>query len=342
MSVNPVDVQQLAGKYTTIKAATEALQKGELSPENFQALLSFKHESEDDAFYKGLQVEQNPASQELTSEQKEAKDKAKAQQEEEVAQMKAQAAAASKEDKVAQVKQGGVTTQEGVITSHGDGTAYTFDIKAPSGYRTKETKDDERARLARYYDEKSGEWIERGDRYATNKEVRKALRAKERELKSDAKAAKKREKQLQKELSEARKSQAAAYRAYVKGRMSDEEYAKILKKTDELEQERLQASADYADARLERQEAHAAYRSSRRTGLFRKTGVGADKRAYNANVKANNRLVNTEVYYDKTALKCAKDQCETDGMRLKLATDDDQSVMKVKAVHLKKKLFGVS
>ena len=107
MSVNPVDVQQLAVKYTTINAATEALQKGELSAENFQALLSFKHESEDDAFYEGLQVEQNPASQELTSEQKEAKDKAKAQQEEEVAQMKAQAAAASKEDKVAQVKKGG-------------------------------------------------------------------------------------------------------------------------------------------------------------------------------------------------------------------------------------------
>ena len=343
MSVNPVDVQQLAVKYTTIKAATEALQKGELSTDNFQALLSFKHESEDNAFY-GLQVEQNPASQELTSEQKEAKDKAKVRQEKEVEQMKAQAAAASTEDKVAQVKKGGVTTQEGVITSHGDGTAYTFDIKAPARHKEKTTKDAERARMARYYDEKSGEWIERGEKYKTNKEVRQALKAKEKEIKAEQKQAKKDAKQLNKDAraarTEASKYDAELERLLASGLTMNEILANP--KYDDLIKKLGQSSARYIElesrsndaidrqmkAKEEREQVHQARVASGRTGFLKKTGVGADKRAYNANVKANNRLADRVVVRTEAEKDRIKDLPAYKDKKIKVASDDDIQVLK--------------
>ena len=270
-------------------------------------------------FGKGVTI-QFGNDQALTSEQKEAKDKAKAQQEAEVAQMKAQAAAASKEDKVAQVKQDGVTTQEGVITSHGDGTAYTFDIKAPGKEQTKTTKAKEQERMARYYDEKTGKWIEvSGDK--TIKDVRAELKDKRQELKADKKQAKKDLKATNKELEKANEQLVELRAKVAKGEASkaDLERAEarvkeLTKKSGELAAQRDEAAEEYTQVR----QAHKASKGR---------GIGGDTRAYNRNVKANNRLVNREVYFTDAEAEAAKKDPANKDKTIKVATTEDLMVL---------------
>ncbi len=281
---------------------------------------------------KGTTVQANPDNQELTPEQKAKKDQARQAELDEVA-------AAKKH-----VQEQGVTTDRGVITSHGDGTTYTFDIKAPTTHLKETTKDAERARMARYYDEKSGEWIERGDKYKTNKEVRQALKAKEKEIKAEAKQAKKDAKRLNKDAKVVREVYAK-YDAEMEKIMAsgltleqilqDPKYDELVSKWgsaraqyNALESKSMEATDKHMKAKEEYDQVHQAKIASGRTGFLKNTGVGADKRAYNAIVKANNRLVDRIVVRTEAEKDRIKDLPEYKDKKIKVASDDDIQVLK--------------
>ena len=326
-----IDVQKLASTYTTFVAAKQALSSGEIRTEEYNALIQFKNASGDQNFYgQGTTVESNPDSGELTDEQRAAKERAR------------QAELAEVEAAKRHVKKDGVTTEEGVITSHGNGTTYTFDIKAPTKHKEKTTKDEERARMARYYDEETGEWIERGEKYKTNKEVRKALKAKEKEIKSEAKAAKKEAKAANKEAKKAReayaKYDAEIEKLLASGLTMDQikkDHADLVKnwndakaKFEDSEARSMDATARRMDAKEELSQVHQAHTASKRTNFLRKTGVGADKRAYNANVDAQNRLADRVVVRTEAEKDRIKNSPEMKDKDIKVASDKDIQVLK--------------
>ena len=271
----------------------------------------------------------------LTPKQQEQKAQANKAALDEVAKAKEQATTA---DKTAQVKKDGVTTEFGVISSHGEGTAYTFDVKAPTKKMEKTTKDQERARLARYYDEKSGKWIERGEEYKTNKDVNKALRAKEKEIKAEFKAQKKAAKELNKAAQKSRKAADKADLAMDKidNTASNKEkltktynkYAEAAAAADSYEEQSIQAAEKQMKAKEELEQVHQARKASQRTSFLRNTGVGADKRAYNNNVEAYNRLYDRVVVRTDAEKDKIKNLPEYKGKDIKVASDDDILLLK--------------
>lgn len=295
MSVNPIDgavgiaydakTDPKTGKVTvTYQGKTTTYKNYKEFVELFKKDYDAKHPPFDQ---KGTTVESNPNNKELTEEQKAAKAEAKQAELDEIAQAKE---AATKNDKVAQVAKDGVETEYGVITSHGKGTAYTFDIKAPEKEKQKTTKAAEQARMARYFDEKSGEWIEVKDG-KTIKEVRAELKAKRKELKQEIQDAKK-------ELKADKKNGSVS-----------------LEKLKEDNIRLAQAREEYAQAK----QAHKASKGR---------GISGDTRAFNRNVKANNRLVNREVFYDKADAKAAKKDAEFAGKTIKVASENDIAVLR--------------
>lgn len=240
---------------------------------------------------KGTAVQTNPDAKELTEDQKAKKDQARQAELDEVA-------AAKK-----QVQEKGLETEHGVITSY-TGTfkdertgeekkvnVFTFDIKAPEAEQQKIKKENEQARMARYYDEDAGEWIELGEKYQTMKDVRAALKTKKETIDDELDALKK-------------KIKASKKDSNVPLKQIKEDNARLAY----LQQE-------YAQVKI-------AYKASKGRGMRGTT------RAYNANVKANNRLVNREVYYDKAAAKAAEKDPANEGKTIKFATDDDKAVLR--------------
>ena len=240
---------------------------------------------------KGTTVQKNPDAQELTPEQKAKRDQARQAELDEVA-------AAKK-----QVQEKGLETEHGVITSY-TGTfkdertgeekkvnVFTFDIKAPEAEQQKIKKENEQVRMARYYDEDAGEWIELGEKYQTMKDVRAALKTKKETIDDELDALKK-------------KIKASKKDSNVPLKQIKEDNARLAY----LQQE-------YAQVRQ-------AYKASKGRG------IKGDTKAYNANVKANNRLVNREVYYDKAAAKAAEKDPANEGKTIKFATDDDKAVLR--------------
>ena len=273
---------------------------------------------------KGVSLEKSDAKA-LSTEQKTAKEQARQEVLAEVAKAKEQAA--TTDDKVAQIKKDGVKTEYGVISSHGEGTAYTFDIKAPGERKVKTTKDQERARMARYYDENTGKWIERGEELKTNKEVRKALRAKEKEIKEEAKTAKKENKALTKELSKGQKELAELNIKRLKGEVTKEQFEAKEKEIAQLQAKAQNKADEAAVARDELEQVHQAHTASKRTNFLRKTGVGADKRAYNNNVEADNRLLDRVVVYSDEDKKVLEKAPEMKNRTVKVASDKDLMVL---------------
>lgn len=278
-----IDVQKLSAAYTTNVAAQQALNKGEITKDEYNALILFKNQTKDANFYdaKGTTVE--PANDKaLTPEQQETKKQAKQAELDEIAQ--------AKEAAKAKVQKEGVETEYGVITSHGNGTAYTFDIKAPTKEQQKISFGQEQTRMARYYDEKSGEWIELQEGESM-KDLKARLKAKKQELKAERKAAKK-------QLKADRKNSDVSL--------------------EELKKDDIRLS----EAKEEYNQAKQAYKASK--GL----GIKGDKRAFNRNVKANNRLVNREVYFDKDEAKAASKSPEGQEKTIKVASKDDIAVLR--------------
>lgn len=294
--------------------------------ELFKKPYDAKHPKVDDP--KGTKVQPNPNDRQLTDEEKKAREKAR------------KAELAEIENAKKQVKANGVTTADGDITSHGNGS-YTFDIHVSRQRREKITKDDERARLARYYDEANGEWIELGEKYPTMKDVRQALKKKEEEIKNLRDGYEKETKKLTQEWKDGQKKLADARRALAKGEITQAELDKLQAEQNALRERRDQARSNFSDARLEYQEVHVAHRASKRTNAIKNTGVGSDKRAFNDNVDAHNRLLDTRVFYDKADLEAAKKSPESKNLNLNLVTAEDQNVI-YELVALGKKYYNKS
>ena len=242
-------------------------------------------------FGKGTTVQSADAAP-LTEKQKAAKAAANAAQQQEIADAKA----AAKE----RVKKEGVKTEYGELTSYqviskdkktGEektATTFTFDIKAPTRKKEKSSRGAVQARMARYYDEKSGQWIELQEGESM-KDLNKRLKAKEKELKAEKKAAKK---QL--------KSDA---KAGVSDKQLTNDYLRKDKTTEEYDQ----------------------VKQARKASAGK--GIKTDSRAHNRNVKANNRLVDREVFFDKADAKAASESHEAKGRTIKVASKDDIAVL---------------
>lgn len=278
MSVNPIDVQKLATTYTTFDAAKIALKNSEISMDEYNALITFKNESKDSANFYGL--ESNPDKKELTAEEKVAKEKQHQAELDQIARMK-------------EVAKNGVTTEEGVITSH-DGVAYTFDIKAPTTKKAKHTEKDEYDRMARYYDDKTGETITGRDN----------LRAKRKEIKAAKKAAKKETKKYTKELKSAIK----------KGTVKDA--MEVRAKLAEAANKRAELTEEYAEIK----QSHKASKGY---------GIDGDTRAYNRNVRANNRLVDREVFFTEKEADAVKKSPEGKDKNVKVASAQDRIALEL-------------
>ena len=280
MSVNPIDVQGLLKQFPNLEAARKAANNGTF-PGDYNAFIMELRKPENKeasaAFY-GLE---SAGDKPLSTEQQAQKAKAKAAQQQEIADAKAAAKA--------KVQKEGVRTEEGVVTSHGNGT-FTFDIKAPTRKKEKTSKGAEQARMARYYDEASGQWIELKEGESM-KDLNKRLKAKEKELKAEKKAAKK---QLKADRKNADKS------------------------VSELKEDNIKL----AEAREELNQVKQARKASAGKG------IKGDIRAYNRNVKANNRLVDREVYFDKADAKAASESPEAKGKTIKVASKDDIAVLR--------------
>lgn len=273
-----IDVQKLSAAYSTNAAAQQALKSGKITTEEYNALVLFKNETKDEKFYELQSSDDSENARPVEERQKNEGAKAQA---DEIAKMK-QAA-------LEKVKKDGVQTEEGIITSHGNGT-FTYDIKAPTRKREKISFGAEQERMARYYDEASGEWIELQEGESM-KDLHARLKAKKKELKAEKKAAKK-------QLKADRKNTNVSL--------------------DELKEDDIRLSR----AKEEYNQVKQAYKASDGHG------IKGDKRAYNRNVKANNRLVDREVYFDKADAKAASKSPEADGKKIKVASKDDIAVLR--------------
>jgi len=273
-----IDVQKLSAAYTTNAAALQALNKGQITREEYNALILFKNESKDEKFYELQSADDGADARPAAERQKNEGAKAQA---DEITKMKNAA--------LEKVKKDGVQTEEGIITSHGNGT-FTYDIKAPNSKKGKISFGAEQERMARYYDEASGEWIELQEGESM-KDLKKRLKAKKQELKAEKKAAKK-------QLKADRKDTSVSL--------------------DKLREDDIRLSR----AKEEYNQAKQAYKASDGHG------IKGDRRAFNRNVKANNRLVDREVYFDKTDAKAASKSPEAQGKTIKVASKDDIAVLR--------------
>lgn len=294
MSVNPINVQKLATTYTTFEAAKEALKKGEISNDAYNALITFQNKNPNTNFYG---VESNPDNTQLSDEEKVAKaSNAGAKKEvEELQKLKMEA-----------IAKNGVKTEEIEINSHG-GVVYTADLKAPTKRASKHTYKQEQDRMARYYDEATGETI-------TGEEN---LRAKRKEVKKAKKAAKKEAKKYSKEFK----------KAYKKGDFAAAEAAQ--KKVAAASLKRTEATEEYAEVK----QAHKAAKGY---------GIEGDTRAYNRNAKANNRLYDREVFYTEADAKAFKKQEGTKDIKAVVASKDDVMVLRLLSATAQRHLDAAS
>ena len=267
---------------------------------------------------KGTTVQANPNDKELTADQRAKKDQARQAELAEIANAKKQ------------VQEKGVETDHGNVTAYqitykeGDKekttSDFTFDIKAPKEEQQKIKKDAEQARMARYYDEKTGEWIELKDG-KTMKEVRAELKEKRAELKAEKKQAKKDLKALNKELKQANAELIELRAKHARGQITQQELEAAQNKVNDLTTRASQLAQTATEAREEYSQVKQAHKASKGKG------IGGDTRAYNANVKANNRLYNREVFYDEASAKAAKDNPANKDKTIKVATNEDLMVL---------------
>lgn len=318
MSVNPIDVQKLATTYTTFDAAKQALKSGKMSTAEFNALISFKNEKKDTDFYgQGTTVEANPDQTPLTPEDQAAKD---AQRQKQLAEVEAM-----KQNAMKHVTESGVQTPEIVINS--ENGVLTADIKAPTKYKEKHTIQQEQDRMARYtyVDEATGE--------VTVITGAKNLEAKKNEMKAERKTAKKAQKKYNKEWKKAAKEAAKAEDQMRMGKATTDRVEAAKQKRDAAQANLANATNLRTSSNEEYERVKQSYKAAQgpdTTGSDYRGMKGAT-RAYNNNVKANNRLVKREVFLDKADYERAKASPEGKDRKLVLASDQDRIVLNMLA-----------
>ena len=216
-----------------------------------------------------------------------------------------------------------------IDTDNGEkGTAAVADLKAPTEKMERHTRRQEKAEMARYYDEETGKWIEaerdengelRTDKEAL-RQVKRDLKAKEDEMEDKAKTAKKEAKASVKDFRQALADFRKAQIDHEQGKMSDEEFKA---KSDAF----LAAEADFVakqQARGDSREELAQVKQARKASQGK--GIRGDKRAYNRDVKANNRIVDRQVFYSQEDADAAI-AAGADKKDVKVATDKDLEVL---------------
>ncbi len=350
MSVDPINVQQLAGKYKTFAAAKEALSNGKMSTEQFNELILFQNKQPNSSFYdaeqensgtvvailvdgkpytlenleadkkngtiseeeynlrkakfsnsgSGTTVETNPDKTKPTVEEQHAKAEQRQAELDEVAKMK-------------QVSQNGVKTEDIIINS--ENGVLTSDLKAPTKMKEKHTKQQEQYRMARYYDEELGYDI-MGE---------EALGDRRKDIKKAKKAAKKDLKAATKELREARKELANLEIAFRKGQATAQEVESARNKVKTITAKQVDAADRRTEATEEYEQVKQAHKAAQGYG------IGGDTRAYNKNVKANNRLVKREVYFTEAEADAARSAPGAENKKIKVLSNDDQITLQLLA-----------
>ena len=227
------------------------------------------------------------------------------------------------------LKGNGVETASADITAHRSvsskgeqSTSFTADLQAPKAKMEKHTRRQEKQEMARYYDEKTGTWIEaESDSKEDLKANKAALKEKRAELKDDKKAAQKDAKAKMKALEEANEKYQQARIAKMKGEATEED-------VKAAEQEVLAAREDARAAVEKREDAVEEYAQVRQAHKAAKgKGIGGDTRAFNKNVKANNRMVDREVYFTEAEADAAKAANPDNKGNIKVASKDDLNVL---------------
>ena len=339
----------------TIQELRTAKANGQITTEQYTQILEFKQEQAE----QGTKVEHKkdrpltPAQQarkekiEQQKKDQEAAMKEVAKLQQELADMKAKKAdeasiaakqgeldaAQKKLDEVSRpivVRDDGVDAKGVKIdTDNGEkGTAAVADLKAPTEKMEKHTRRQEKAEMARYYDEETGKWIEaerdengelRTDKEAL-RQVKRDLKAKEDKMEDKAKAAKKEAKASVKDFRQALADFRKAQIDHEQGKMNDEEFKQ---KSDAF----LKAEADFVakqQARGDSIEELAQVKQARKASQGK--GIRGDKRAYNRDVKANNRIVDRQVFYSQEDADAAI-AAGADKKDVKVATDKDLEVL---------------
>lgn len=260
----------------------------------------------------GTTVEVNPDQVELTPEELAAKVTQRQEELDAVAKMK-------------EISQKGIITEEIVINS--ENGVLTADIKAPKKMKEKHTIAQEQARMARYtyYDEATGETT-----IITGAEN---LRNKKDAMKAERKAAKKAQKKYNKEWKNAAKEAAKAEDQMRMGKATTQQVEAAKQKRDNAQANLDKATNARTTSKEEYERVKQSYKAAQgpdTTGSDYRGMKGVTK-AYNDNVKATNKLVKREVFFDKADYEKAKDNPATKGQKIVLASDQDRIVLNMLA-----------
>ena len=365
MAGNVPAIGQLAQTYKTNAAALRALNEGKITQENYVALV--QHNAANADFFEVEKSDAQPLTPEQQAVKQNAEldnqivtagmkvlpektaDLSKTlaamnpEQKQEVLTLLNQIGEARKADKPTTeleaqldekmrpfiLKGNGVETASADITAHRSesskgeqSTSFTTDLQAPKAKMEKHTRRQEKQEMARYYDEKTGTWIEaESDSKEDLKANKAALKQKRAELKDDKKAAQKDAKAKMKALEEANEKYQQARIAKMKGEATEAD-------VEAAEQEMLAAREDARAAVEKREDAVEEYAQVRQAHKAAKgKGIGGDTRAFNKNVKANNRMVDREVYFTEAEADAAKAANPDNKGNIKVASKDDLNVL---------------
>lgn len=338
-------LQKLQAQRQTLVSALDAAKKtndqAQINAAKI-ALFDFDQEHPD---VKGIQVEPNPNDKPLTPAQKARKEKI---QQQELAQKQAMKEVSQLQEKIKNeqnpeekarlegelakaqahldeisrpitVRRDGVETGAGVIdTDIGEkSSSVTFNLSAPTAKKEKTTKAKEKQEMSRYYDKSSGTTIEaKSDSKEDLKAHKAVLKDKKADMKAEIKTAKTAAKGSGDEFKAAFNEFDEAKTKHELGQMSDAEYDAAAQKFQEAFEKFNKLNGAVTDAKDEYAKIKQSYKAAKGRG------IGGDTRAENANTKANNRLVDRQVYYTEEEANKAI-EAGADKKNVRVASSED-------------------